>query len=319
MLKLLRKTATAFETVTPQPRWRLPEDAIWIELVNPSREEELAVEHALGLELPTREDMAEIELSSRLYQDNGATVMTATVLTHSASDNPVLAPVTFVLAGQRLVTIRYVEPTAFKAFVGQLERQPGGLASGGDAFLGLLDAVVDRVADILESVAEDVETTSQQIFRRPRQGGFEPILYQLGRSQMVSAKARASLASLARLISFSDLAGQLQSVRDLRQHLRSLQRDVQSLTDHAGYLASNITFLLDAALGLINIEQNAIGKVFSVVSVLFLPAMLIASVYGMNFRHMPELAWLHGYPMALALMAVSMIAGFSWLKWKRWL
>jgi magnesium transporter len=319
MLKVLRANGTALETAKIGPKWRLPDEAIWIELINPTRDEELCVEAALHLQLPTREEMAEIEQSSRLYQENGATFMTAAILTHATTDYPVLAPVTFVLAEHRLVTIRYAEPSAFKAFIGQLERTPGTPMSGGELFLGLLDAVVDRIADILEGVAADVETTSQDIFRRPRQGGFEPVIFQLGRAQMVDAKARASLASLARLISFASLANQLESVPDLREHQRSLQRDVQSLTDHAGYVSANITFLLDAALGLINIEQNTLGKVFSVVSVLFLPAMLIASIYGMNFHYMPELGWMHGYPMALALMAASMLAGFGWLKWKRWL
>lgn len=320
MLKLLRTGASALETVKAGPKWRLPDDAIWIELINPTRDEELCVEAALHLQLPTREEMAEIEQSSRLYQENGATFMTAAILTHATTDYPVLAPVTFVLAEHRLITIRYAEPSAFKAFTGQLERTPGTPGSGGELFLGLLDAVVDRIADILEGVAGDVEATSQDIFRRPRrQGGFEPVIFQLGRAQLVDAKARASLASLARLISFASLANQLDSVSDLREHLRTLQHDIQSLTDHAGYVSANITFLLDAALGLINIEQNTVGKVFSVVSVLFLPAMLIASVYGMNFHRMPELGWDQGYPMALALMAASMLAGFGWLKWKGWL
>ncbi|MGE5566975.1 MAG: magnesium transporter CorA family protein [Parcubacteria group bacterium] len=320
MLKLLRAGATSLDTVKAGPKWQLPQDAIWLDLVNPTREEEVCLEKALKLQLPTREEMAEIEQSSRLYQENGATFMTASILTHAQTDYPLLAPVTFVLAEHRLITIRYAEPSAFKAFLAQIERTPGTPATGGELFLGLLDAVVDRIADILEGVANDVEATSQDIFRRPRrQGGFEPVIFQLGRSQLVDAKARASLASLARLISFAALANQLDSVADLREHLRSLQHDIQSLTDHAGYVSGNITFLLDAALGLINIEQNTVGKVFSVVSVLFLPAMLIASVYGMNFHHMPELGWIHGYPMALALMAASMLAGFGWLKWKGWL
>ncbi len=320
MLKLVRAGGTSLETVKSGPKWQLPPDAIWLDLCNPTREEEVCLEAALKLPLPTREEMAEIEQSSRLYQENGATFMTAAILTHADSDYPLLAPVTFVLAEHRLITIRYAEPSAFKAYISQIERAPGAQATGGELFLGLIDAVVDRVADILEGVASDVEGTSRDIFRHPRrQGGFEPVIFQLGRSQMVDAKARASLASLARLISFASLANQLDSVADLREHLRSLQHDVQSLTDHAGYVSGNITFLLDAALGLINIEQNTVGKVFSIVSVLFLPAMLIASIYGMNFHHMPELAWMHGYPMALALMAASMLAGFGWLKWRGWL
>ena len=317
MLNILRRGASAPETVTPREGWTLPDDAVWLDLIKPTRAEELAVEKVIGVQIPTREEMSEIETSSRLYQENGATFMTAAVLTHATTDFPLLAPVTFVLVGDRLVTVRYAEPSAFTAFIGQFERQPCDLG-GGEAFLALLDAIIDRVADILEAVQADVEEASQGVFRGAK-GGFRPVLNQLGHAQMVSAKARASLASLARLISFANLAQQLERVRGLREHLRSLQRDVQSLTDHAAYVSANITFLLDAALGLINIEQNAIGKIFSVLTVLVLPATLIASIYGMNFEHMPELDWLLGYPMALGLMAASMLAGFSWFKWKGWL
>jgi magnesium transporter len=319
MLKVLRKGGAAFETFTPGPGWRLPEDALWIDLVSPTRDEELAVEQAIGVQIPTREEMAEIEPSSRLYQEAGATFMTAAILTGAASEFPLLAPVTFVLAGQRLVTIRYVEPSAFHAFAAQFERQPCAMPSGGEVFLSLLDAVIDRVADIVEGVALEVEETSQGVFRRPRRGGFEPVLTRLGHAQMVSAKARNSLASLARLISFAALADQLESVPDLREHLRSLQRDVQSLTDHAAYVSANITFLLDAALGLINIEQNAIIKIFSVAAVAFLPPTLIASVYGMNFDHMPELAWPWGYPLAVLAMIASAAVPLWWFRRKGWL
>lgn len=318
MLNILRKGSSGPATVTVDDGWTLPADTVWIDLLAPTRDEELAVEKAIGVQIPTREEMAEIETSSRLYQEAGATFMTASVLTHATTDFPLLAPVTFVLVGERLVTIRYAQPSAFAAFITQFERQPCG-QSGGEAFLDLVDAVVDRVADIMEAIASDVEQASQAVFAGRRKGGFTPVLKQLGHAQMVSAKARVSLASLARLISFASLAPQLERVRDLREHQRSLQRDVQSLTDHAAYVSANITFLLDAALGLINIEQNAIGKSFSVITSLFLPATLIASIYGMNFDHMPELEWLMGYPMALTLMVLSMMAAFSFFKWKGWL
>jgi len=319
MLQLLRKGSSAFEAVTPGADWRLPEDALWIDLLSPTRDEELAVERVIGVPIPTREEMAEIEPSSRLYQERGATVMTAAILTHATTDFPLLAPVTFVLAGKVLVTIRYVEPSSFKAFTGQFERQACAMPSGGEVFLSLLDAVIDRVADIVEGVANEVEEASQDIFRRPRRGSFEPAITRLGHAQMVSAKARNSLASLARVISFAGLADQLESVPDLREHLRSLQRDVQSLTDHAAYVSANITFLLDAAMGLINIEQNSIIKIFSVAAVAFLPPTLIASIYGMNFHHMPELDWMLGYPMALVLMVASAVVPLWWFRRKGWL
>ncbi|HYG26871.1 MAG TPA: magnesium transporter CorA family protein [Caulobacteraceae bacterium] len=318
MLRILKRGASEPEQVQVTPGWALPEDAVWVDLLKPTREEELAVESAIGVQIPTREEMAEIETSSRLYQERGATFMTAAVLTHATTDFPLLAPVTFVLAGDRLVTVRYDEPSAFAAFISQFERQPCGFV-GGEAFLELLDAIVDRVADILEAVAAEVEEASHDIFRQPRKGGFGPVLAQLGHAQMVTGKARASLASLARLISFASLARQLESVRGLREHLRSLQRDTQSLTDHTAYLSSNITFLLDAAMGMINIEQNAIIKIFSVAAVAFLPPTLIASIYGMNFEFMPELDWPFGYPFALLLMVLSAVIPLAWFRRKGWL
>ena len=279
----------------------------------------MAVERSLGLLLPTREEMAEIEASSRLYQEDGGTFMTATILVNADGQLPTAAPVTFVLYGAKLVTIRYVEPRAFAVFAAQAERQPSLCPNGSQTFLGLLDAVVDRTADILERTAAEVEVQSRAIFSRPRGAAFEEILNKLGRAQIVNSKARDSLVSLARLLSFATLADQFDGEKDLRDHLKSLQRDVQSITDHSSYMAGNITFLLDAALGLINIEQNSIFKVFSVFSIVFLPPTLIAGVYGMNFEHMPELKWLDGYPMAICLMAVAAIAPLLWFKRKGWL
>jgi len=319
MLRVLRQGAPGFEPGGHTPDWRLPADAVWIELVDPTRAEEVAVEQSIGLLLPTREEMAEIEASSRLYQEDGGTFMTATILVNAEGELPTAAPVTFVLAGDKLVTIRYVEPRAFSVFAAQAERQPSLCPHGPQTFLGLLDAVVDRTADILERTASEVETQSRAIFVRPRGVAFEKILSRLGRAQNVYAKARDSLVSLARLLSFASLAEQFEGDRELRDHLKSLQRDVQSITDHSSYLSGNITFLLDAALGFINIEQNQIFKIFSVFSVVFLPPTLIAGIYGMNFLHMPELSWKEGYPMALGLMLVAALAPLIWFRRKGWL
>lgn len=319
MLRVLRQGAPGFEPGGQTPDWRLPTDAVWIELVDPTRAEEVAVEQSIGLLLPTREEMAEIEASSRLYQEDGGTFMTATILVNAEGELPTAAPVTFVLAGDKLVTIRYVEPRAFSVFAAQAERQPSLCPHGPQTFLGLLDAVVDRTADILERTASDVETQSRAIFGRPRGVAFEKILSRLGRAQNVNAKARDSLVSLARLLSFASLAEQFEGDKDLRDHLKSLQRDVQSITDHSSYLSGNITFLLDAALGFINIEQNQIFKIFSVFSVVFLPPTLIAGIYGMNFLHMPELGWKEGYPMALGLMLIAALAPLIWFRRKGWL
>jgi magnesium transporter len=319
MLRLLRRHQARLEPVEAGQGWALPADIVWLDMANPTRDEELAVEAALGLLLPTQHDMQEIETSSRLYQEHGATFLTAVVLAH-AKENPVLVPVTFVLFQERLVTIRYDQPSAFELYSSQLVHEPEACEDGADVFLGLLGAIVDRVADILEETSAEVENVSQEIFRRPgKTEAFSALLSRLGRAQSVDAKARASLISLTRILGYSSVAEVFAGERDQKGRLRSLQRDVQSLADHGGRLSGDITFLLDAALGLINVEQNAIIKIFSVASVVFLPPTLVASIYGMNFRHMPELDWLAGYPFAIGLMVVSMLIPLWWFRRKGWL
>lgn len=316
---LLKGDGGLHEVDESDPAWSLPRDAAWIDLLDPTREEELAAEKALGILLPTRDEMAEIEVSSRLYVEDGAHFMTAFVLIGADDQTPLLAPVTFVLAGGRLVTIRYFEPRAFQVYAGQAARDGDFCTGGTGAFLGLLDALVDRLADILERVSTEVDTASGDIFRPDRKGGFKPILRRLGRSQAVTAKARSSLVSLARLVSFAALAEDIASLKDHRERLRSLQRDIQSLTDHSAYLTENVTFLLDSATALINTDQNEIMKVFSVWAVALMPPTLIGSIYGMNFDHMPELRSPIGYPLALLAMVAAMAVPLWWFRRKGWL
>ena len=313
MLNLLRRGAPGFDLQTPADGWRPSEDAVWIDLLMPTREEELAVEAALGVELPTPEEMAQIEPSSRLYQEAGATFMTATLLSR-ADAGPKSVPVTFVLAKGLLITIRYDDLRAFSVFA---ERAPAaGLASGSSALLGLLDAVIERLADVLETGGDAVQAASAAIFNRPN--NFGPLLTDLARAQSLTSMTRTSLVSLARMMSYAALAQEIATDTECQAHLRSLQSDVQSLTEHASFGSTHISFLLDAALGLINIDQNGIIKIFSVMAVIFMPPTLVASIYGMNFHHMPELNWPFGYPMALGLMVISALVPVLWFRKRGW-
>ena len=317
MLKVLRRGVRCFEVEAPGADWRPEPDAIWIDLVNPTREEELAVEAAIGLDLPTQKEMEALEPSSRLYQEGGATFMTATLLAHAADVKPNTTPVTFVLAKGLLVTLRYDELRAFSVFA---DRAPESeAASGTAALLGLMDAIVERLSEVLGGASAQMDAASTGIFERPQSGNFRPVLTQLAHAQSVTALTRSSLVSLARLLSFATLAREISGDPDCRAHLDSLQRDAQSLTEHASFQSSQIAFLLDAALGLINIEQNGIIKFFSVVAVVFLPPTLVASIYGMNFDVMPELHWMLGYPFALGLMVISAVLPVLWFKARGWL
>ncbi|OWJ67513.1 magnesium/cobalt transporter CorA [Inquilinus limosus] len=325
MLRIYTLSNTHFTPVEPVEGAGFPTDTVWIDLFNPTAEEERLAEKQLGLFLPTREEMQEIEASSRLYQEDGGMFMTASVLYATETDAPGTAPITFVLKGQTLVTIRYAEPKSFAGFIAHAERQPMLCPTGSATLIGLLEAIVDRTADILERVGGEVDVLSQRIFkvnesvhRRTTNEELEANLKQIGRSQNLVSKVRESLVSLARLLSFLAV-GDATKDKAFRIHQKSLSRDVLSLTDHATYIGNNITFLLDASMGMINIEQNAIIKIFSVAAVVFLPPTLVASIYGMNFDIMPELKWAVGYPFALGLMVLSAVLPYLWFKRKGWL
>jgi magnesium transporter len=317
MLNVLRRGRRAFQTEPAAAGWKPDADIIWIDLVRPTREEELAVEAALGLQLPTAEEMEALEPSSRLYQESGATFMTATLIARGPADERFTSQATFVLAAGRLVTLRYEELKAFTIFAARAPDSEFG--SGSEVLLSLLDAIVERLAQILDATGHAVEQASTAIFKRPPGGDFRPLLTGLSQAQSVTALTRTSLVSLGRLSSFASLAKEIASDPACRNHLRSVQRDTQSLTEHADHQSSHVAFLLDAALGLINIEQNGIIKFFSVVAVVFMPPTLIASIYGMNFDILPELHWRLGYPLALVLMLIAAVLPVLWFKRRGWL
>jgi magnesium transporter len=308
----------------PVPGEAVPTQAVWIDLLNPQLPEIQRVEEACGIEIPTREEMQEIEVSSRLYQEEGALYLTATVLSQSESNNPETTAVTFILAGEHLVTVRHAEPKPFRAFALRAQRQ-ASLRRGEQVLTGLLEAVVDRAADILERVTGEVDDLSREVFKHSGAAeenirDFQEILRSVGQTGGLCSRARESLMSIGRLLAFLSQGVSTKGAgKDLRNQLKIMWRDVQSLLDHANFLAGKITFLLDATLGMINIEQNAIIKIFSVVAVIFLPPTLVASIYGMNFEIMPELSWPFGYPLALVMMLVSAFLPYIYFKRKGWL
>lgn len=303
----------------------LPANTVWIDLLNPTRAEELFVEQALGIELPTRDDMVEIEPSSRIYEDKGALFLTANVVVRAETD-PTSTPVAFVLTPTHLVTIRYADPKSFMIFTAHAERNPNLCADANAALVNLLEAIVDRLADVLEGVSAEIDNIAKATFRRSSANGrqrmtneaLRVLLGRIGNAQDLVSKSRESAVSLARIVSYLSFAMK-KDAGNAREHIKSMQRDLASLTDHATYLGGTGTFLLDAALGLISIEQNAIIKIFSVAAVIFLPPTLVASIYGMNFEFMPELGWHYGYPFAIGAMIVSAIVPYLFFRARGWL
>lgn len=293
--------------------------AIWIDLLNPSSEEEKLIENALNLNIPTREEMQEIELSSRLYKENDLLFMTATMVAQSSSSSPKQDAVTFLLSQKQLVTIRYIEPQAFKLFSSIIPKLK--ITNPASLLTELLDATIDRFADVLELISRQLESYSKKIFRPedPNNTAYHNLLQQLGINGELNTKIVESLVTFSRLILFFDQSvGEQLEVND-HARLVTLSKDINSLNDHANFLSNKISFLLEATLGMVQIEQNAIIKIFSVAAVIFLPPTLIASIYGMNFHFMPELQWKHGYILAIGLMLLASWLPYKYFKYKKWL
>jgi len=303
----------------------VPPEALWIDLYDPSPEERQAVNNALGIDLPTRADMEEIEVSSRLFAEHGALYMTALVLANSGTENPVAGVVTFALVRNTLITIRYTEPQPFRTFEARCRRGTVPATKAENVLLDLLDVIIDRLADIQERASSEIELISREIFdpdnsQHPSSSRqFQDVLRALGRKHDLSGKIRESLLTLSRMLAFLQQAMDTAPNKDVLPHLKTLTRDVASLQDHLAYLVTKLSYLLDATLGLINIDQNNIIKIMSVAAMVFLPPTLFASIWGMNFHHMPELNSDWGYPIAWVVMLVSAIVPYVWFKRKGWL
>jgi magnesium transporter len=303
----------------------LRDEIVWVDLLGPTREEENEIERLLDIEVPTRDDMKDIEPSSRLYVEDGSVFMTASLLWRPDANLVTLTDVAFILAGNRLVTVRYGQPKSFALFIAALQKVPAERRTGVALLSRLLETIVDRTAEVLEQTVSSIDILSTHVFgdrmkkiRRPSNYLEEKLKDIAGYHRTVS-KVSDSLNSLSRLLTFLHAIPAIQQDHEAKDLCRNVSRDVQSLSEHATFVAGNITFLLDASLGLINIEQNAIIKIFSIASVVFLPPTLVASVYGMNFEYMPELHFLYGYPASLLLMVVSAIVPFFFFRWKGWL
>lgn len=308
----------------------LPDNALWIDLLEPTKQDDKRVEELTKVAIPTREDMKEIEESSRFYIENGAHYMTTPLLHSVDTDHPGMQPITFILCGGRLITVRYCRPKSFLLFEKYASKPANGFISGDcdgfSIFLGILESVTDRAADILENISSRLEDESTHLFRSSGKDGlstaaFRKAMRHLGLEGSLLSKLLEALAGLSRLLVYVSVlnaaSGKGKSKSSAR--IKSLERDANSLNAHVEFLQNKITFLLDTIIGLVSVEQNAIIKIFSVAAVGFMPPTLVASIYGMNFRHMPELEWTLGYPLAIVLMFLSALLPLAFFRFKGWL
>jgi magnesium transporter len=324
MLTLHARTGEAHQAPADPGTATLTPEIVWVDLLQPSPSETAFVERASGLHLPSFEDLSEIETSSRLRAQHGVLYLSAPLVHSANAGDPRTTPVGFVLGPELLVTVRFEELTAFATF-GQ---EAPGTAS--EAFAGLIEAIVDRNADILEHIAAELDTLSHRLFRSGPIGGgrhhrparedadLRLILRRVGASGDLASKIRDGLLGLGRMVPYVENLGAAWLPEAVKPRLETVCRDIASLSDYDAHLVNKVQLLLDATLGLINVEQNNIIKVLTIVSVVGVPPTLVASIYGMNFKDMPELSWAWGYPYGLALIALSAVGPLLWFKWRGW-
>lgn len=322
---------------------KLPKNIVWLDLVEPTIEEEKLVEKYYKIDAPTREEMDKIEVLSPFYKEDGAYFMTVTAIHKADKDYPEGTAVTFILSPKGLITIRHSKLRAFNYFSARAVRNPALCSTPEIALEGLVENMVDGLADVLEKTGNDIDQLMNDVFEKPKaitisnnkkikkskdeqdagqhENYFNILLKRVGRTSNLISKIRESLVSINRMLIFFGQIddGKHMSRKEHRIRFRNITREIHSLTEYSNFLAQRNSFMFDATLGMINVEQNMIIKVFTVAAAVFLPPTLIASIYGMNFKYMPELEWLFGYPLSILLMLCSAILPYLFFKRRGWI
>src|ERR1700756_4687139 len=331
MLTLYHSSVGHGEHLADLPKANLPADVAWIDLLKPEPDEVAFVERTTGFDVPSIADLSEIESSSRLRNQNGAIYLSAPLVYRGDSDQPLTTPVGFVLTRERLITVRFEELNSFTTFANRDLAAESDTLSSAAVFPGLMDAVADHLADILENIAAELDVLSHRLFRTPatqpaarrpparESADLRIILRRVGHSGNLASKIRDSLLGIGRIVPYASSLAADWLPPEIKPRLDTVRQDVFSLSDYDMHIVNKVQLLLDATLGLINVEQNNIIKVLTIVSVVGIPPTLIASMYGMNFKGMPEYDWSWGYPYGLAIIALSAILPLVWFKLRGWI
>lgn len=329
MITVYSKTKKGVLQTQIMPGEELPDHTIWIDLDGPTIEEEKFIEGLFKIDAPTREEIEKIEVRSPFYEQNGAHHMTITALENPNYGYPFSSAVTFILKNEIIITLRHTNPAAFKMFISLIMLKPKHYFSSSEvALIGVLDCFINKIADVLDNIGSELDLLLQGVFEKNKRhipGNnneyYNGVISQIGRLANLISKNRESLVSINRLIMyFGQIEGaKYMNVKDFRLRTKHLLQEVSSLSEYANFISQRYTFLLDATLGLISVEQNMIIKAFTVAAMVFMPPTLIASVYGMNFKNMPELQSTFGYPVIIVVIIVSAIIPYYYFKRKKWI
>ncbi len=320
---------TAFGASTGErhaPSDEIPRDAVWIDLLNPTSEELALVESLTHVRVPSIEALSEIEASSRLAADGDIIYLSIPAVAAGDTADAFLSPTGFILTRSLLVTVRFAPLSTFDVVTERLRQEEKTQSSVG-VFTALLEATVDRGADVLERLGSELDKVSKAVFRRdpsrPRRlarsnNALRRALMSVGATGDRLALARDALLGVGRVAPYVLSLRKDWICPECQSRLEAINKDVVSLNDYEAHLSGKVQFLLDAILGFISIQQNDLFQVLTIVSVVGIPPTLVAGIYGMNFKYMPELGWVGGYPFGLSMIALSAIIPLAWFKWRGW-
>jgi magnesium transporter len=297
--------------------------AIWVDLIDPTSAETAAFEKTFGLRVPSKAGLSEIETTSRLHVEHDALYMTAPLITASGDEPWIPAPTGFVLSKAVLLTVRFTRSTVFDAVSKELSAEDFEPAR---AYVCILEELVDHMADLLEATSRDLDDASHVIFRHDNlrrisreTALLRQLLLQTGRTSERMARINYALVCLDRMAKFTTERGREWVAPNQVSRLQSVSADIASLLQYTEGVVNRIQLLQDAATGIINVAQNEVMKILTIASVAGIPPVLVAGIYGMNFKNIPELNWVWGYPYALALIVVTTLIPLIWFKWKDWI
>jgi magnesium transporter len=301
---------------------------VWVDLYNPTNEEIGRACTDYKLNIPPREQLEEIEFSSRLQYEDEIFTLSVPVTPHNRNGGEdVTSPLGFVLTRDLLVTVRFAQLHTFEAVTARVERRP---RSAPDVFLVIIEALIDYSADRLEELRAEALKISQRIFHKEMQDRqrntvarvnrmLRDTLVEIGDMGERLSHIRDTLLVLQRAVPYVAEHGESWLENVVKARLKMAAADVQSLNEYEVHLTDKIQFLLDADLGFISTEQNDLFKVLTIASVVGIPPVLVVGIYGMNFKNMPELDWSWGYPYALGLIFFTALVPLLWFKWKDWI
>jgi magnesium transporter len=311
----------------PSGHGNMHDGALWIDMLDPDEPTRQLVEATTGLHVPTRDELSEIESSSRLSRIGETIYLSMPGLVRGDGGEARTSPVGFVLAPDRLLTVRFSHLPSFETYAARCRMGSNTDRTSTALLLGIFETLIDRIADVLEREGEELDSVSRRVFRpsatrriRPRRTETElrALLRNLGRVGDLVSNIRDTLMGLGRTIPYI-LANAPWITPDQKTRFKTLRADINSLTDYDAHLAGKVQFLLEATLGFIGIEQNNIIRVLTVVSVVGVPPTFFASMWGMNYKGMPELDWAFGYPFALMVIILSAVLPLVWFRIRGWL